>query len=154
MWHLVTGGHRDWTWWNSAIIVTHCTHWPQGANPVWHLSSRHKFHRFFQKWFFLLKVFLLNLADCIVLRNKYYYYIRVCPSEKTQFFLTPSKIDFLSWNITTGLDYGDLGHFWPPRAIWGVWGAYVGFRGAWKRQIYQFPHEIIFGPEMSFFGPN
>ena len=73
---------------------------------------------------------------------------------KNPIFLTPSKIDFLSWNITTGLDYGDLGHFWPPRAIWGVWGAYVGFRGACENQIYQFPHETIFGPEMSFFGPN
>ena len=56
--------------------------------------------------------------------------------------------------MTTGLDYGDLGHFWPPRAIWGVWGAYVGFRWACGNQIYQFPHGTIFGPEMLFFGPN
>ena len=73
---------------------------------------------------------------------------------KKRIFLNPFKIDFFSETIPTGLDYGDLGHFWPPRAIWGVWGAYVGFRGACKNQIFQFPHETIFGPEMSFVGPN
>ena len=28
--------------------------------------------------------------------------------------------------MTTGLDYGDLGHFWPPRAIWGFGGPMWG----------------------------
>ena len=56
--------------------------------------------------------------------------------------------------MTTGLDYGDLGHFWPPMGPLGPWKAYVGFRGAYGNQIYQFPHGTIFGPDMSFFGPN
>ena len=64
------------------------------------------------------------------------------------------EIDFLFQTIPSGLDYGDLGHFWPPRAIWGVWRAYVAFKGASENQIFQFPHETIFGPEMSFVGPN
>ena len=57
--------------------------------------------------------------------------------KKTIFF-TLSTIDFLTWNITIGLDYGDLGHFLPPRAIWGVWGAYVGFGGPAKTKFTNF----------------
>ena len=56
--------------------------------------------------------------------------------------------------MTTGLDYGDLGHFWPPMGPLGPWKAYVGFWWACGGKIYQFPHGTIFRPEMSFFGPN
>ena len=56
--------------------------------------------------------------------------------------------------MTTGLDDGDLGHFWSPRDPLGPWKAYVGFRWAYGNKIYQFPHGTIFGPDMSFFGPN
>ena len=47
--------------------------------------------------------------------------------------------------MTTGLDYGDLDHFWPPL---GPWKAYAGLRWAYGNQIYQFAHVTIFGPEM------
>ena len=80
--------------------------------------------------------------------------LRVCLSEKTQKKFTPSKIGFLLKNIITELNYDDFSHFSPPRAVRGVWGAYVGFWGVCSNQFFQFPHGTVFGPEMSFFGPN
>ena len=81
--------------------------------------------------------------------------LRVCLSEKkNKKILTPPQIVFLLKNIITGPNYVDFGHFSLPRAVRGVWGAYVGFWGVCSNQFFQFPHGTVFGPEMSFFGPN
>ena len=86
------------------------------------------------------------------IKKKKEYRVRLFEKDEKKFIVL--EIDFLFQTIASGLDYDDLDHFWPPRSPLGPWRAYVGFRWACGNQIYQFTRGTIFGPEMSFFGPN
>ena len=73
--------------------------------------------------------------------------------KKNDFFYPLDNWFFdMKYHHWTGLWW--FGPFFSPQGHLGGLGGLCGVWGACENQIYQFPHETIFGPEMSFFGPN
>ena len=90
---------------------------------------------YFRRSFSTLAVLINQLSKVTHLLRSVFKLMKLGLFERDEEKIIVLEIDFLFQTIPSGLDYGDSGHFWPPRGPLGPWRVYVGFRWAYETKF-------------------